>query len=96
MASILVCYDFSDGDLGEKVSKLLGKKHRVQQSVFELPVDEKHMDKEIKKVIRAVESEVESEVGSEMEDGDTVRVYRLCNACEDASVNITDDGTEDI
>lgn len=76
---LAVAYDISDDGNRRRVYRTLQKYGAWQQySVFEL------------KVTKAQRVEMEDELESEIEpsDGDRIRVYRLCNACLDATTDL--------
>jgi CRISPR-associated protein Cas2 len=67
----LVTYDIQDDKRRLKTAKVLKDfGQRVQKSVFECILEEKHLEKMKKRV-----------EGSIKQDEDGVRIYRLCSGC---------------
>lgn len=79
---LAVAYDISDDSNRRSVYRTLRQYGAWQQySVFEL---------EVTKTQRVeLEDKLESQIDSS--DGDRVRIYRLCNACLDATTDIGSD-----
>ena len=72
MSRFVVCYDVVNNKRRYKVASCLdGYGDRVQDSVFELPVDQVLLDKCMAEVSRQIDAAE-----------DSVIVYRLCAACE--------------
>lgn len=74
----VIAYDIPDDARRLKLAKVLeGFGQRVQRSVFECDLTEREYRALIKKVERVIQ----------LDDGDSVRIYRLCGACA-ASVEV--------
>ena len=72
MSRFVVCYDITTDQRRRKVAECLDTYgDRVQNSVFELPVDLVLFDKCISEISGLIDP-----------TEDTVAVYRLCGACE--------------
>ena len=72
IARFVVCYDVSDDRRRRKISEALDAYgDRVQDSVFELPVDPPLMDK----CMREIEELMD-------QNCDRVAVYQLCASCD--------------
>ena len=68
----IVCYDVSDDKRRRKISEVLdGYGDRIQESVFELPVESLLMDKCMGELMDLVK-----------ESEDCVAIYRLCASCD--------------
>ena len=73
MPRYIVCYDIASDRRRRKISECLdGYGDRVQESVFELPVDRPLFDKCIAEVARLIDSEQ-----------DHLAIYLLCATCEE-------------
>lgn len=67
---VVVCYDIPDNMRRNRVGKMLeGFGCRVQKSVFECDLEQKHLDK-LKQKLRQL-----------LQDEDSVRYYYLCRDC---------------
>jgi len=72
MSRYVVCYDISDDRLRRRVAGYLdGFGDRVQNSVFELPIDGALLDRCMNLIAREIAQEE-----------DRIAVYRLCGKCE--------------
>ena len=68
----IVCYDVSDDKRRRKISELLdGYGDRIQDSVFELPVESSLMDECLDQLTDFVKK-----------SEDNVAIYRLCSSCD--------------
>ncbi len=68
----VIAYDIPDDARRLKLAKVLeGFGQRVQRSVFECNLTEREYRALLKKVERVIQ----------LDDGDSVRIYRLCDAC---------------
>ena len=83
---LAVAYDVSDDANRRQVYRTLQRYGAWRQySVFEL---------EISKTDRVeLEDELESHI--DPSDGDRIRIYRLCSACQDATTDIGNDPPEE-
>ncbi len=73
MARFVVCYDVSDDRRRRKIAEVLDAYgDRVQESVFELPVDGVLMDECVAELAQAIGRD------------DHLAIYRLCKACDGA------------
>jgi CRISPR-associated protein Cas2 len=69
----LVCYDISSDLLRGRMSKaLLDFGTRIQESVFECPLNDELLERMMARLERL-----------ELGDDDRVRIYRICGACVD-------------
>lgn len=83
---LAVAYDVSDDANRRRVYRTLEKYGAWQQySVFELIID--------KTDLVELEDELKSHI--DPSDGDRIRLYRLCDACLDATVDIGADPPDD-
>lgn len=79
METYAICFDISNDRNRNRVGKrLLNFGNRVQRSVFEVAVDNR---KELERI--------REQLLDMMEEGDSIRFYRLCAACR--SVSLTQD-----
>ncbi|MCS7289335.1 MAG: CRISPR-associated endonuclease Cas2 [Roseiflexus sp.] len=68
----VIAYDIPDDARRLKLAKVLeGFGQRVQRSVFECDLTEREYRALLKKVERVIK----------LDEGDSVRIYRLCSAC---------------
>jgi CRISPR-associated protein Cas2 len=83
---LAVAYDISDDANRRRVYRTLREYGAWQQySVFELEVTKS----------QRVELEDRLEGHIDAEDGDRIRLYRLCDACVDATTDLGDDPAND-
>ena len=67
----LVCYDISNDNVRDRMSKtLLDFGSRIQESVFECPLNDELLERMMSRLERLT-----------LGDDDRVRVYRLCGPC---------------
>jgi CRISPR-associated protein Cas2 len=70
---IVVSYDIRDDQRRNKLAEILKDfGHRVQYSVFECDLESKYVEEMIKEATSIIDWEY-----------DSLRIYRLCNACID-------------
>lgn len=68
---LVVSYDVTDDQKRKKLAEVLKDYgRRVQFSVFECDLEKKHIDKMVKEASAFIDGE-----------GDSLRIYRLCNEC---------------
>ncbi len=83
MSRFVVCYDVASDRRRRQVAACLDTYgDRVQNSVFELPVDRKLIDRCLNELSSLIDPE-----------DDRVAVYRLCSACEPARLYLGVDET---
>ncbi len=75
METYAVCFDITDDRIRRQAGKqLLCYGERVQKSVFEIAVKDRNQLDKIRKMLLDM-----------LEEGDSLRFYRLCAACREAS-----------
>ncbi|GAA1324715.1 CRISPR-associated endonuclease Cas2 [Streptomyces sanglieri] len=83
---LAIAYDVSDDANRRRVYRTLQRYGAWRQySVFELEIDKS----------QRVELEDELESHIEPSDGDRIRIYRLCSACQDATTDIGSEPPDD-
>lgn len=74
MTRFIVCYDIADDRRRRRIAELLDAYgDRIQESVFELPIETSLMDKCMNELIKALDQKE-----------DSLTVYRLCASCDDS------------
>jgi CRISPR-associated protein Cas2 len=78
MKFFLVAYDIADDNRRTKVAKRLEQTgQRVQESVFEVPIARE-----------ADLARLQRDLGILAQPGDSIRFYRLCASCREASTTL--------
>ena len=73
MSRYIVCYDMSDDKRRQNIVSILDSYgDRIQESVFELPVDSKLMQECIALISKSLDFKLDSLI-----------IYSLCNNCDD-------------